>query len=58
MDKAGDAGFLATDSTGHTSLYVSDGTSEGTLQVSRLTGVTVQYGLKSVGSRIFLVGGA
>ncbi len=57
MDLHRGAGFFAYDVPGHYAMFASDGTPSGTRLVSRLTGVAQQFSPKSIGSRIFLVGG-
>lgn len=57
LDQNRGAGFFAFDTVGHYALYASDGTPNGTRLVSRLTGVPQQYSAKSIGSRVFIVGG-
>ena len=57
LDHNRGAAFFAYDTPNHYALYASNGTPEGTRLVSRLAGVPNQYSPKSIGSRVFMVGG-
>jgi hypothetical protein len=56
LDHERGAGFLAYDTGTHFGLYTSDGTAQGTQLASHLTGLTTQFTMTSVGSRVFMTG--